>query len=302
MNNKTKIIGGSVAVIVAVIIGVVASSLKKLSTEEAGLQYDVHLRTLKKQVYTAGLHLGPPGYRFITFPKVFRTIDFNYIKCLNKDGLEIQLSVQFQYLANIKLDDLELLILSYEEHDFYKKVISDTAQEVIHDTCSLFNVTEFQTSRVQFQNKILDTLNERLKLNFKTSVRSVQVSNIQRPLEYEKVVRDKESAKQNIQVAIQERPRILTAANTKKREAETEANITLGVAQTNARIMISKAHIEAQGILNAFTTEAKTFEEIKILQNLTVSGLLSYITTRAIQTADKPVYVNLENPTVSSKP
>ena len=53
------------------------------------------------------------------------------------------------------------------------------------------------------------------------------MSNIQRPYAYEKVVRDKESAKQNIQVAIQERPRILTAAKTKKREAQTQANITL---------------------------------------------------------------------------
>lgn len=40
-------------------------------------------------------------------------------------------------------------------------------------------------------------------------------------------MRDKEAAKQNIAVAENERPRILTAANTKLKEAQTQANITL---------------------------------------------------------------------------
>ena len=50
-----KIILGSVVVIVAIIVGLVASSLKKLSTEEAGIKYDVIQRVLDKSLYTAGM-------------------------------------------------------------------------------------------------------------------------------------------------------------------------------------------------------------------------------------------------------
>ena len=51
MVNKTGIICGSIVVVIAIIIGLIASSLRKLSTEEAGLQYDVFQQTLKSKVY-----------------------------------------------------------------------------------------------------------------------------------------------------------------------------------------------------------------------------------------------------------
>ena len=60
-----------------------------------------------------------------------------------------------------------------------------------------------------------------------TKTRLIQVANIVRPSQYERVVRDKETAKQDIEVAKRERPRIITQAQTKKKEAETQAEITL---------------------------------------------------------------------------
>ena len=304
MANTGRYIGGGVAIILlATAIGLVVSSLKKLTTEQVGLQYDTHQRRLKtSQLYFAGLHLGPPGYKFIIFPKVYQTISFGKIRCLNKDGLEIELHVQFQYLANLKATDLAKLVMQYENHINYKKVVIDTAEEVIHDMCSTFNVTQFQTSRVQFQDGLSRNLNTRLTKDFMTGVRDVQVSNIKRPYDYEKVVIDKESAKQNILVAAQERPRVLTAANTKKKEAETQATITLNKARTDARIAITKATSQAAAILNAYTTEAETYKSIMDNQKLTVPGLLSYMTTRAIQSADKQLYVNLDAPAKTKFP
>jgi len=296
MVTKAGVIGGVVLVIVAIIIGLVASSLKRLSTEEAGLQYDSIQRILKDKLYLAGLHTGPPGFRFIIFPKNYRSLAFDNIKCLNKDGLEIQLDVQFQYLAKLNGKSLKRLVMEFENHDNYKVVVMQTAEEVIHDTCSLFNVTQFQSERTRFQSSIRDTLHTRLEKDLSTSVRDVQVSDIKRPYEYETIVRDKESAKINIKVATQERPRILTAAGTKKKEAETQANITLDVAKTNARIAVAKAEAQAKAILNAYETEAQTYKEIMNNQGLTAEGLLAYLTTRAIEGANSDVNVNLDAP------
>lgn len=294
--TKKNVIGGAVIILLAIIIGLIASSLKKLSTEEAGIKYDTIQRKLSDSLFLAGLHTGPPGFYFIIFPKNYRTLSFPNLKCLNKDGLEINLSVQFQYLAKLTGDVLKRLVMEYGDHDNYKVVVMQTAEEVIHDTCSLFNITQFQSERNRFQALIRESLHTRLDKDFSTSVRDVQVSNIQRPYDYETIVRDKESAKINILVARQERPRILTEALTRKKEAETQANITLNRAKTNARIKLAQAEANAKGILNAYQTEADTYSYIMESQGLSIGGMLSYLTTRAIEDAKSDVFVNLQAP------
>ncbi len=97
-----------------------------------------------------------------------------------------------------------------------------------------------------------------------------------------------------------ERPRVRTEATTKLREAETQANITIQTAETQARISNSKAQAEADAIKNAFGTEATTYKDIMKKQNLTVEGLISYLATRTIQSAAKPVYIGLDAPAKSS--
>lgn len=296
MSATKKIVITVVIAMLAMTIALIASSLKKLSTEEAGIIYDKHQRILKDKVFGAGLHTGPPGFEFIIFPRIYKTISFSGVSCLNKDGLTIKLHVQFQYLASIKDADLRNLIMTFKDHDNYLDVLRDTAQSVIHDTCSLFNVTQFQTSRMQFQTSIKENLQTKLFADLQTNIGDVQVTNVVRPSAYEQVVRDKETAKQNIIVAERERPRIITQAQTQKKEAETQAQITIDAAVTQARILKTKASSEAEAILNAYKTEANTYLAIMEKQNLTSDGLVSYLTTRAIQSASNPVYVNLEAP------
>lgn len=128
------------------------------------------------------------------------------------------------------------------------------------------------------------------------------MNDIQRPSKYETVIKEKESAKQNIDIALSERPRVITEATTKLREAETQANITIQAAETQSRITRTKAKSEADAITNAYATEATTYKDIMLRQSLTVQGLLSYLATRAIQSAAKPVYVGMDAPAKTSFP
>ena len=123
------------------------------------------------------------------------------------------------------------------------------------------------------------------------------MSDIRRPRDYETVVREKESAKQNIKIAREQRPRILTAAKTKLLEAETQSNITFSVARTNARIAVKRAETEAKAIVKAYETEAETYKSIMVNQGLSIDGFLAYLTTRAIEENRKSVNVNLDSPT-----
>lgn len=59
--------------------------------------YNTISRTLYEEVKEEGLHSGPPGFKFIIFPAVFRTISYDSLYCLNKDGVVVTLSIAFQY-------------------------------------------------------------------------------------------------------------------------------------------------------------------------------------------------------------
>jgi regulator of protease activity HflC (stomatin/prohibitin superfamily) len=86
----------------------------------------------------------------------------------------------------------------------------------------------------EFQDKIRSEIREQHgKLS--CDVSDIQVENIRLPRNYETAVRAKEAAREEIKVAKSEEPRLITQAKTMKREASTEAEITIQKANTNAR-------------------------------------------------------------------
>ena len=87
----------------------------------AALQYNIHIHKLGSRVYEEGLHLGPPGFEFVVFPKVYKTIAFPDLKCLNADGLTIGLEVQFQYL--VQTQKLKSIIEQFKDHDTFLTVL-----------------------------------------------------------------------------------------------------------------------------------------------------------------------------------
>nr|KAG5714938.1 hypothetical protein BaRGS_000426 [Batillaria attramentaria] len=129
-----------------------------------------------------------------------------------------------------------------------------------------------------------------------------EVNNIQRPPEYEAAIRSKERAKEDIQVAKQERPRLLTEANTTKREAESEARIIINKAESDARILQNKANSEADAIRAQYEKEAEAYESIVSSQGLqfTPEGFISYMGVRVISSAKNPVYIGLDSPAKTS--
>lgn len=86
-----------------------------------GVAYNIHEKKLSTEVKREGLHSGSPGYHFIIFPSVFQSISFDDLECLNKDGIEIELNVQFQYRARPK--ELRDLILQFKDKDSYLKLL-----------------------------------------------------------------------------------------------------------------------------------------------------------------------------------
>lgn len=294
MENKGKIILGAVVAVIIFIGAMVGTSLRKLSTEEVGVAYNIHQKELSSEVKREGLHAGAPGYRFIIFPSVFQSITYSDIECLNKEGIEIELDVQLQYRARPK--DLRQIILQFKDKDNYVEVLKVVGESAIHDACSAFNTSQLQSQRASFQDLVRKTLGRRFGTLW-GDVTDLQVQNIKRPDTYEKVIRQKEAAKENIKIAENERPRQVVQAKAEKEEAVTQAKITVQRAESEARVILSKAQAEADSIKAAFDAEAQAFLKLKTdsLSN-SVDGLLSYLGVRLIAESNNTVNLAIDAP------
>lgn len=286
---------GVVVGVVVMSIALIAVSLKKLDSDEVGIQYDTIQKELDGEVFSEGLHTGPPGYEFIIFPNVYTTLDYNRLRCLNSDGVPIRIDVSFQFKAF--LNQMRSIIMDFKDFDGYKTVLAQSGASVIHEACSKFNTSQFQAERGNFQTTLSNILKERFT-SMHADVTDLQVNNIERPSTYEAAIRSKERAREDIQVAKNERPRLITEANTTRREAESEAKIILNKAESDARILQSKAKAEAAAILTQYEREADAYKSIISSEGLqfTPEGFISYLGVRVIASAKNPVYIGLESP------
>ncbi|PVD39249.1 hypothetical protein C0Q70_01877 [Pomacea canaliculata] len=287
------------AALVIMSICLIATSLKKLKSAEVGLKYNTIWKNLDNKVYTEGLHAGPPGFTFIIFPNTYTTLTYSKLRCLNKDGVPIRLDITFQFKA--KQSQIYDIIMDFRDFDGYKQVLTNSGQAVVHEACSHYNTSQFQSERGNFQSTLSRILRERFD-KLSADITDLQVNNIERPSEYEAAIRSKERAREDIEVAKNERPRLLTEANTKKREAESEAQIILDKAESDARIMQNKAKAEAEAILTQYRTEAEAYTNVISANGLNFSpeGFISYLGVRVIASAKNPVYIGLESPAKTS--
>ncbi|KAJ8320122.1 hypothetical protein KUTeg_001709 [Tegillarca granosa] len=157
--NKCVVVVVIVVAVLVLIIALVATSLKKLASDEVGVSYDTIQKNLGDETKKEGLHTGPPGFEFIIFPSVYKSLDFNDLKCLNKDGVQIILDVTYQYKA--RAVNLREIILDFRDFDGYEKVLKYAGQSALHEACSYFNTSQFQAERGAFQERVRDIIKAR---------------------------------------------------------------------------------------------------------------------------------------------
>ena len=123
----------------------------------------------------------------------------------------------------------------------------------MYDTCAEFSTTEFQvllfffsllffifllfkTNRGRFQENLRESMRKYCE-DLYCELNDLQVNNVQRPLQYESAVKDKEAAKENIRIAENERPRLVLQAQSEFEQAKTQYEILINNGTTEARII-----------------------------------------------------------------
>lgn len=287
------LISVGVALSLITIASLLIASLGRLNTDQIAIPYNTISKKLSRNAQAAGLHLNAPGFRFITFPSVFTSMEFDDVSCLNRDGVSINLDVTLQFQADPKY--LYDIVLQFKDFEGYKRILYATGRSAVHDTCAHFNTTAFQSMRGYFQEKLLEQMKSSFS-PFYAILRDLQVNNVRRPGDFETAVKDKEAAKENIKIAENERPKLLTQARTEYQKALKQAQIIKERADTDSNIILNQADAEAQAVRARYSTETDTYMDLKNKLRLNVEGLLNYMAIRVIGSSKNDVYINLKSP------
>ncbi|CAF1373630.1 unnamed protein product [Rotaria magnacalcarata] len=265
----------------------------RLNTDQIAISYNTISKKLSREVQASGLHLNAPGFTFIKFPSVFTSMEFDDISCLNQDGVSINLDATLQFKADP--NNIYEIVVQFKDFEGYKRILYATGRAAVHDTCAHFNTTAFQSMRGFFQVKLLEEMKNTFT-PFYAILRDLQVNNVRRPGDFETAVKDKEAAKENIKIAENERPKLLTQARTEYQKALKQAQIINERAETDSTIILNQADAEAQAVRARYSTETESFAKLKNKMGLTVESLLNYMAIRIIGSSKNDVYINMKSP------
>lgn len=283
---KKRILAVVVVVIIIIILTVslLASSMKSIQSHEIGLKYNNIYKTLNQEIYYEGLHVGQPGLEIIKFSAVFRSMQLNSFVCLNKDEVEIELMLSFEY--RIRASSLFKVIKLFKDEEGHDEILIPVAHSAIHEACSKFNTSQFQTDRGSFQLAVKDILTSKFD-KVHTDLNDLQMQDIKRPSAYEEAIQDKETAREDIDVARQEEPKKITIAKNNLEEVKNEAEINVQKAESSAKVILTKAKSRAETIKDQYRAEAKVYKELRTSLGFSELDFIKYMASRAIFSDNK---------------
>jgi len=270
-------------------LSVLAASLKRVESTEHGVQYNVHRKKLDDAAKSGGLFIGPPGYEFIKFPSTYITVDLPDDTCVSRDGLRVEFSVTFQY--KLPAANVVDVALKYRNFDKWATLVEVAGVSAVHQSCSEFNVVDFQKQRGLVQSAMEQNLKLKLEgdgdedVGMLANALSLQLRNVNVPNAYRTAVHEKQRAAEDIELAKSQRIQSLTQAQTDLLTANEEARKIEETADNDAEIMLTEARADAEATTFAFQTEADTLTRVKEQLNLTSEGVLAYMANGLVASA-----------------
>lgn len=269
-------------IVVSTLIGV---SLKKLSSLEYGIEYDIWAKTLDDAAKQGGLFLGPPGYQFVKFPSTQISADLSDT-CLSRDGLRVGFSVSFQY--QMPVDNILNVIEKYRDYKGWSITVQAAGNSAVQHTCSDFNVTDFQSLRAVIQDEMFDNLKIKLEGSLEgitddgvyALASSLQLKYVDLPSEYRQAVSGKQRAEEDIALARNQRIQETTKSQTELLAAEEEAQKISDTAKNDASVIMIEAELKREETLFAFEKQKDVLLEAKENFNLNADGVLAYMTNQ----------------------
>jgi len=299
-------------VVALIAVGLIGSCFRKVEETQYGLLYNRWSKLLDEEAQSGGLFPGPPGFRFIKFPSTFVTVDLNDRFCVSRDGLIVEFSVTFQY--QMTAENMFPAVERYRDFEKWDRIVTEAGLSAIHHTCSDFQISNFQNKRGEIQSVMEDNLRLKLEGNVTAAddddddeswgsnrgvyarAISLQLRNLELPEEYSDAVREKQSAEEDIALAINQRQQETTRARTALLRAREEARKILDTANNDVAIFLTEARLAANETSYAFEQETRTLVDAKTALGLSTDGVLAYLGSSLLEDEAKPLVVTTGEP------
>lgn len=285
-----KIITVSVVSVLVVIVSIVllATSIHKVETNHIGVFYDKVTREIGP-VHTQGLYNYHPFSRVVTFSAVYEPIDI-HVGCVTSDGLNVTLSTSFQYVPEPAA--IVSIMKRFQDASHFLAIVTIAATSAVHQTCSEFQISDYQNSRPIIQSRLSDNLGVFLK-SVNASALAAQLTNVAVPTVWNEAVFAKQRSESDISLANNQRSQILYLAQNNVSLADQDATITIQNAKSVVRIIEINAQQQALAIqaqYDKFTTVCQSL--IKTLK-ISPMGLVTLLRNRVIGGVQGQIDANL---------
>eukprot|EP00306_Pavlova_sp_CCMP459_P007179 CAMPEP_0185157722 /NCGR_PEP_ID=MMETSP1139-20130426/1946_1 /TAXON_ID=298111 /ORGANISM="Pavlova sp., Strain CCMP459" /LENGTH=496 /DNA_ID=CAMNT_0027722823 /DNA_START=19 /DNA_END=1511 /DNA_ORIENTATION=- len=240
----------ALTVVLAVIVPSVVMtcmSFHRLHTTEVGLDYNTFWERVDKTVYdTPGLHfLGLP-HRFIRFPKVVQTMQYNeedhdILHTRTSDGLPVTLGLSFQF----RYDTAKVYDLYMTFGGKHLQVMDNEARAVIANVACNYTAYKFFSEKQSIALAMQTTLNRDFVTKMFASVDALQIESIELPWEFQNAILESIKVKQNILAQTKYRENMDVTFAQDLMVAENNKNQTVTIAHGGAQQVMQEAMAEA---------------------------------------------------------
>jgi len=198
------------------------------------------------------------------YNRVVVAIEFSgddVLSCLTSDGIEVTLSIAFQY----QLLKGELFSVFYdfggEYHlrDFLKEVAADS----ILDTCATKTAQNFYEERGGIELAMITALKKDMQLaKAHIIIRLLQLKNVELPVHLKNAIEEKQRSEQDIDNALNERAGALINAKTLLETAKVEAATLIIIAEAEATALLTEAQETATAITKVFKNRGSVYKAL----------------------------------------
>lgn len=251
---------GSITLSVVITVIVLAAlSFPKVEEGQQAIRYDDVSNKLHRNILSPGIHTVQPDTILFSYPTKFESSDLEMI-CRTYDGIEIDLSITFQYtFVGSELAESYLVIGEINDNVAY---MNSHAKYAIYETCSHYYAVNFTDSRALIEFNMSEAVenimlppNEnttRMVGNTHTRMGQFQLRNFAYPESFQTAVNSKQQTQQRISVVSRERVATLTNAETLLIQAQQRVQIQINNANAEAERFIREANLAAETTLSVW--------------------------------------------------
>jgi len=260
-------------------------TVKQVEQDEFAVSYDNYTMEFD-EIYDQGTHVIGAGEKLIRVKRTLQEYQAT-VNCLTLDKVLVDLDVAAQY--QFREDELIPFILrKFKNSDNYKTFLTNRMLSAIYEVCTAYNAEEFYTSRGTIDIAIYNSMEREInQQDIGSDVALFQLVGVYLPSEFVTAIEDKQATIQLEETANNDRPGVLTAAETVLLETQQEAEVTLINANKTAAITLDKALREAAIEENLWKERSIGYENAKDELGLDVNGIIEYIRSDAVRQASK---------------